>query len=317
MENELPFDEDGADTVPGGVAKLEAEKILPGPPQPELLIITGLSGAGRSRAAQAVEDLDFYVVDNLPPQMLVAFADMLTPAGGGVHRLAAVVDVRSGKFFNQFLGVLDELNKRDIKHCMVFLDADDSVLVRRYESNRRPHPLQEGESIISGIQRERTLLEPIRSRADVLIDTTYSNVHDLDKRMRDMVAGAATPGVSFTVMSFGFKYGIPLDADWVGDARFLKNPYWVSELRHLTGQDQPVYDYVFSQPGAVDFAKRYVDLLLPIVSGYETELKPYVTVAIGCTGGKHRSVALAERIGSMLRDAGIPVTVLHRDMGKE
>lgn len=303
-------------TVPEGLPVLDAQ-VAPVPSVPEMLILTGMSGAGRSRAARALEDLDWYVVDNLPPKMLPIFADMMTAEGEGVHRLAAVVDVRSGELFERFIDSLDELSNRNIRYQLIFLDAADQVLVRRYESNRRPHPLQAGGRIMSGIRRERQILAPIRNRADVLIDTTKMNVHDLNRHMRDVVAGEGERPMKLTVMSFGFKNGVPLDADWVVDVRFLSNPYWVSELRHLTGQDQPVSDYVLSQDGAQEFVRKLVDLLTPIFSGYLTELKPFVTIAIGCTGGQHRSVALAERISMLFRNQGLPVRTVHRDMGLE
>lgn len=304
-------------TVPDGLAQLDEDSSLPAPHQPELLIITGMSGAGRSRAAQALEDLDWYVVDNLPPHMLIPFADLMTPDGGGVHRLAAVVDVRSGEFFERLASVLDDLKVRDVNYRIVFLDADNETLVRRYESNRRPHPMQDGGRILTGITRERDLLQPVRTRADVLIDTTRMNVHDLARHMRDIVANEADEQVRLTIMSFGFKHGIPLDADWVADMRYLANPYWVAELRHLTGLDAPVADYVLAQEGAREFGDAYVNLLTPILDGFVRELKPFITVAIGCTGGRHRSVAMTEYIAHALRARGLPVRTLHRDMGKE
>ncbi|MBD3688716.1 RNase adapter RapZ [Nanchangia anserum] len=303
-------------TVPEGVPQLDADQVLPTPHQPELLIITGMSGAGRSRAAQALEDLDWYVVDNLPPHMLIPFADLMTPDGGGVHRLAAVVDARSGEFFDRLAAVLDDLQVRDVNYRIVFLDADDDTLVRRYESNRRPHPMQDGGRIMTGISRERALLAPVRSRADVLIDSSHMNVHDLARHMRDVVAGETEEQVRLTIMSFGFKHGIPLDADWVADMRYLQNPYWIAELRHLTGLDAPVADYVLNQPGAKEFGRAYVAMLTPILDGFARELKPFITVAIGCTGGRHRSVAMTEFIAAALREKGLPVRTLHRDMGK-
>ena len=220
-------------TVPEGVPLLDEAAPPRNAHVPEMIIITGMSGAGRSRAGQALEDLDWYVVDNLPPAMLLPFADMMTPQGEGIHRLAAIVDVRSGDLFSKFQRALDELSLRNIRYQLVFLDADEGVLVRRYESNRRPHPLQGGGRILDGIRLERQILAPIRARADALIDTTNMNVHDLNRHMRDVVAGEGERPMKLTVMSFGFKNGIPLDADWVCDVRFLANPYWVSELRHF------------------------------------------------------------------------------------
>lgn len=282
-----------------------------------MLIITGQSGAGRTRAAMALEDLDWYVVDNLPPNLLPALAGMMTADGGGVHRLGAVVDVRSREFFRDFSSVLHQLDEEKINFRLIYLECDEATLVRRYESNRRPHPLQGDGRILDGIRLERETLEPVRKMADVIIDTTSMSVHDLTRHMRDVVAGAGDTPLKLTVMSFGFKYGIPLDADHVVDVRFLKNPYWVTELRHLTGRDEPVARYVMEQEGARDFAVGYANLLAPMLRGYLSELKPFVTIAVGCTGGKHRSVAMTELIARTLRDYDFPVRVLHRDLGRE
>lgn len=310
-------DDPNPPTVPAGIPQLDASSVLPEATGPEMLIITGMSGAGRTRAAMALEDLDWYVVDNLPPTLLPPLAGMMTADGGGVHRLAAVVDVRSREFFSDFEGVLARLKDNHVNYRLIFLDAEDATLVRRYESNRRPHPLQGDGRILDGIRKERELLRPVRQRADSIIDTSNMSVHDLTRHMRDVVADAADTPLKLTVMSFGFKYGLPLDADHVLDVRFLKNPYWVSELRHLTGRDAPVAKYVLEQEGARDFAVGYAQLLAPMLGGYLSELKPFVTIAIGCTGGKHRSVAMTELVAHQLRTHDFPVRVLHRDLGKE
>ncbi|MPV37912.1 RNase adapter RapZ [Georgenia subflava] len=304
-------------TVPEGIPLLDAESRLPKNDPPELLIITGMSGAGRSRTAAALEDLDWYVVDNLPPRMLAALARMMTPAEGGVHRLAAVVDVRSREFFADLVSVLDQLRMQGTDYRIVFLDAADDELVRRYESVRRPHPLQGEGRLLDGIAEERQLLAHLRRRADVLIDTTDLSVHDLARKVREVVAGEGDRPLRLTVVSFGFKYGLPLDADHVVDVRFLTNPYWVTELRHLTGRDEQVRDYVLGLEGAEEFADRYVDAIAPVLDGYINELKPFVTIAVGCTGGKHRSVAMTEAIAERLRDRGQSVRTLHRDLGRE
>ncbi|EEH63328.1 hypothetical protein HMPREF0044_1252 [Gleimia coleocanis DSM 15436] len=304
-------------TVPAGIPILDAISKLPDNKGPEMLIITGMSGAGRTRASMALEDLDWYVVDNLPPALLPALAGMMTADGGGVHRLAAVVDVRSRDFFHDFQAVLAKLGAENIQYRLIYLEADEPALVRRYESNRRPHPLQEDGRILDGIRKEKQMLAPLRQRADEIVNTTNMSVHDLTRHMRDVVAGDTDRALKLTVMSFGFKYGIPLDADHVLDVRFLKNPYWVSELRHLTGRDEAVAKYVLDQPGAREFAKNYADLLAPMLAGYLSELKPFVTIAIGCTGGKHRSVANTELIATRLREKGFPVRVIHRDLGRE
>lgn len=305
-------------TVPRGIPLLDEAGADPLPQENEVLIITGLSGAGRSGAARALEDLDWYVVDNLPPSMLPALVGMMSPGGGtGVHRLAVVVDVRSRSFFQDLSATLDKLKESNVPYRIIFLEAEEATLVRRYESNRRPHPLQGEGTILDGIHAEERLLAPLRTRADEIIDTTHMSVHDLSRHIRDVIAGEGLRPLQVTVESFGFKYGLPLDADDVLDVRFLKNPYWVDELRHLTGRDKPVADYVLGLPGARAFGDGYADLMAGVLDGYLTELKPFVTIAVGCTGGKHRSVAMTEHIAQRLRGAGFTVRVLHRDLGRE
>lgn len=306
-------------TVPTGIPALETgpARERPTPEPPELLIITGMSGAGRSRAAAVLEDLNWYVVDNLPAQLLTQFAGMMTTSAGGVTRLAAVVDVRGREFFADLGDVIDQVRAAGIPYRILFLDASDAVLVQRFEAVRRPHPLQGDRRILDGIADERELLRGIRERADVVIDTTDLNVHDLAQQVRQAVVGGDPEQLRLNVLSFGFKYGLPLDADHVVDMRFLANPYWVTELRHLTGRDEPVRDYVLARPGAREFLERYVDALEPVLAGYVTEDKRYATIAVGCTGGKHRSVAVAEALAEQLRRRGHRVVVTHRDLGRE
>lgn len=305
-------------TVPEGIAMLDdnAPKET-STRENEVLIITGRSGGGRTGAARALEDLDWYVVDNLPPSMLPALVGMMSPAGGGVHRLAVVVDVRSRVFFADLYNTLDTLKSMNAAYRVIFLEADTRTLVRRYESNRRPHPLQGHGTLMDGILAEEKLLAPLRRLADEIIDTTHMSVHDLSRHVRDVVAGEADRPLQLTVESFGFKRGIPLDADHVVDVRFLKNPYWVDELRHLTGRDQAVADYVLNQPGARQFITDYADLLAPMLTGYLAELKPFATIAVGCTGGQHRSVACAEFLTERLREHGYSIRITHRDLGRE
>ena len=287
-------------------------------PTNEVLIITGYSGAGRTGAARALEDLDWYVVDNLPPTMLPALVGMMSnDPTAGVHRLAVGVDVRSRTFFTSLATTLEQLKASGIAYRVIFLEATREALVKRYESNRRPHPLQGSGTLIDGIAAEERLLAPLRATADQVIDTSDMSVHDLTRHIRDYVAGEAARPLQVTVESFGFKHGLPLDADHVVDVRFLKNPYWVDELRHLTGRDQAVADYVLDQPGARDFALGYADLLAPMLDGSLVELKPFVTIAVGCTGGKHRSVACAELIAQRLRERGHTVRARHRDIGRD
>ncbi|QQM66578.1 RNase adapter RapZ [Actinomyces weissii] len=306
------------DTVPIEIPELD-EECPPVPPavRPEMIIITGMSGAGRSRAANALEDLDWYVVDNLPPQLLPALAGMMTTVGAGVHRLAAVVDVRSRSFFAELMKYVRELRESQVNLRVIFMDASDAELVRRFESSRRPHPLQGTDSVLEGIRHERTLMSAVAGMADYMIDTTQLSVHGLARRVRELVATESDLALKVHVMSFGFKYGIPLDADHVADLRFIANPYWVSELRHLTGRDGPVAEYVFAQEGAAAFVDGYARLLAGALPSYVHELKSHVTIAFGCTGGKHRSVASAERVSRFLREAGFAVTTNHRDLGRE
>lgn len=302
--------------IPLDILKYDSEADLPAPQQAEILIITGMSGAGRSRAAATLEDLSWYVIDNLPPRLLLPMAG-LVGANAAIKQLACVVDVRSREFFVELLEVLANLREKNYNYRIVFLDASDAALVKRFENVRRPHPLQGDGALLQGIQKERKTLAELRSRADVIIDTSDLSVHDLARKIRNNVTSSAETKVNLTVMSFGFKYGIPLDADYVADVRFIPNPYWVTELRHLTGKDTPVRDFVLNIEGVKEFASNYAALLHSTVAGYEHELKPYVTIAIGCTGGKHRSVAIAEAISAELRQYGHSVRTIHRDLGRE
>ena len=309
-------------TAPTGVPALkhiaasEAAPQVPVSPN-EILIVTGRSGAGRSQAANALEDHGWYVVDNLPPAMLLTLAGMMTSHGEGVNKLAAVVDVRGREFFHSLEDTLIELRDHRVPYRIIFLDADDECLVRRYEANRRRHPLQRGGTLLDGLNAERALLAPLRDRADELIDTSNMSIHDLARYMRDVVVGRDKSEGKVTVQSFGFKHGPPLDADHVLDVRFVENPYWVEELRDKTGRDPEVSEYVLSRPGVSDLVDRYSQLVLDTLPGYRRELKQHVTVAVGCTGGRHRSVAVAEKIANNLRDAGVGVHVLHRDSGRK
>ena len=304
-------------TVPTGIPALEAATPAPRTELPELLVITGMSGAGRTKAAAVLEDLDWYVVDNLPAQLLTQLAGMMTAAPGGVHRLAAVVDVRGREFFADLVNVVDSLREAGLDYRILFLDASDAVLVQRFEAVRRPHPLQGGRRLLDGIAEERALLAGVRERADAVIDTSELNVHDLAREVRLAVGGGGEDALRINVISFGFKYGLPLDADHVVDVRFLANPYWISELRHLTGRDEPVRDYVLGLDGARVFVERYVEALEPVLAGYLHEDKRYATIAVGCTGGKHRSVAIAEALAGALRERGHRVVATHRDLGRE
>jgi UPF0042 nucleotide-binding protein len=286
-------------------------------PPPDIVIITGMSGAGRSTAAKSLEDLDWFVADNLPPGLLPTMIELARRAMGAVPRIAAVMDVRSRAFTTDLQSAIGELAERGVRPRVVFLEAADDTLVRRFESVRRPHPLQEDGRVVDGIAAERALLRGVREDADLVLDTSALNVHELRARMRDAFAGDAITTPRVNVVSFGYKYGLPVDADIVADCRFLPNPRWIPELAPLTGRDEPVRDYVLSQPGAAEFLDAYLTALRVVLAGYEREGKRFVTLAIGCTGGKHRSVAVAEQIAGRLAGAGPGVQVLHRDLGRE
>lgn len=282
----------------------------------ELVFVTGMSSAGRSTAAHVLEDLGWYVVDNVPPQLLTSVLELTRRSSDGVRRLAAVVDVRSRSFFDALHDSIEELRARSVVPRVIFLDADDDVLVRRQESVRRPHPLQGQGRVLDAIRRERELLAEIRENADVLVDTSGLNVTQLRAKL-NQIFDDDLPRLRATVMSFGFKYGVPLDADFVVDVRFLPNPFWVPELRALCGLDEPVREQVLGQEAATVFLDRFVATLEPVIRGYLDEGKRYMTIAVGCTGGKHRSVAMTRALADRLADAGVQVGTLHRDLGRE
>lgn len=284
----------------------------------ELLILTGMSGAGRSTVAHALEDLGWHVVDNLPPALLPELAVEMEKTESSV---AVVVDVRGGKFFDALASALESLGSSDIKYRLLFLDASDQALVQRFESTRRPHPLQSTDRIVDGIARERLKLEDLRSQADVVIDTSNLNVHQLEKRTAEIFAAGMAKALRINVLSFGYKYGIPVDADLVLDCRFIPNPHWIPELRPLSGLDDAVYSHVLATDGVAEFVKSYVDVVEKMIPGYLTEGKKYVTIAIGCTGGKHRSVSIAREISAQLNrehgDFAVSAHATHRDVGRE
>lgn len=282
----------------------------------ELVVVTGMTGAGRSTAAKELEDLGYYVVDNLPPSLLSDVVRLVDENRGPSQPIAVVVDVRSGSFFGSLQANLAH-GASGRNATLVFLDATDEVLVRRQEAARRPHPLQGTGRLLDGLERERKVLADLRSTADLVIDTSALNVHQLTDRISESFGTPDTTRLRVTVLSFGFKYGIPVDADFIADMRFLPNPHWIPELRPRTGQDAEVAAYVRSRPGAEEFLDAYVPVLTGVAEGYLREGKRFMRVAIGCTGGKHRSVAMTEEIARRLGELGYVARAVHRDLGRE
>jgi UPF0042 nucleotide-binding protein len=282
---------------------------------PEVLIVSGMSGAGRSTAARALEDLGWFVIDNLPPSVLKAALNDVKLQGVATH-IAVVVDVRGGKLFANLDKALTEVKNDNWQVRVLYLEASDVSLVRRFEGSRRPHPLQGDGRVLDGLQNERKLLGDLRANADVVIDTSDMSSPGL-RTVIEKTFESDVETFQATILSFGFKYGIPVDADFVFDARFLANPFWEEDLKNLTGLDKKVQDFVLHQDGAERFAKTINELINTTTPGYVREGKKYVTVAIGCTGGKHRSVTISEKVAQQLLADGAKVRVVHRDLGKE
>jgi UPF0042 nucleotide-binding protein len=301
----------GSGTEPDGMTPVK-------PVEAELLVVTGMSGAGRSTAADALEDHGWYVVENLPPQMLGTLAEIVSHAPGSISKLAVVMDVRSKELFADIRTALRNLEASGVGFRVLFLDANDDVLVRRFEQGRRPHPLQGGGRILDGIAAERELLHELRTSADIVLDTSTLNVHGLATAITELFSETGPVALRLNVMSFGFKYGLPVDANFVADARFIPNPHWVPALRPHTGLDRDVSDYVLEAQGVSNFVERYVLALEPVLDGYRRENKHYATIAVGCTGGKHRSVAVAVELSRRLAQyPRVTVTTTHRDLGRE
>jgi UPF0042 nucleotide-binding protein len=295
----------------------------------EVALVSGLSGAGRSTAAKVLEDLGWFVVDNLPPELIATMVDLGSRSRGEITRIAVVMDVRSRAFSADLGAVIKDLDTRGYKPRLLFLESSDAVLVRRFEQVRRSHPLQGDGRLVDGIAAERDLLRPLRENADLVIDTSTTPVPALRAALERAFGSESVQATRVTLVSFGYKYGLPMDSDLVVDVRFLPNPFWIPELRELTGRDEPVRDYVLSQEGAEEFIARYLELLALVGAGYRREGKRYLTVSIGCTGGKHRSVAISEEIARRLAGPdgpngvdgpgheGVVVSVAHRDLGRE
>jgi UPF0042 nucleotide-binding protein len=285
--------------------------------QQRLLIVTGMSGAGRSTVGNALEDMGWYVVDNLPPQMLRPLIDLSSVSEGRIPKIAAVVDVRGSSFFADLQEILQSV-RAGVDLRILFLDATDGTLVRRFESVRRPHPLQGDGTILDGIEAERARMNEMRENSDIVLDTSEFNVHQLSTAVHELFAEASTAGIRVTLQSFGFKYGTPTDADMIADARFLPNPFWEADLQSLTGKDEEVAAYVLNAEGSREFIDLYARALEPVLAGYLRENKRRALIAVGCTGGKHRSVAIVEQLARALSDLpNVTVNVRHRDLGRE
>ncbi|WP_283252521.1 RNase adapter RapZ [Aeromicrobium wangtongii] len=281
----------------------------------QFVLVTGMTGAGRGSAAKVLEKLGYYVIDNIPPELLPGAVETIGKSDE-IEKLAVVVDARSRGFFAGLVDALESLRDSGVNPRILYLEASDEVLVRRQEAARRPHPLSHEGRLMDGFDRERELLRNIRGMADIVVDTTTLNVHQLGQRVHAAFEDADS-GMRASVMSFGFKYGIPIDADMVADLRFLPNPYWVEQLRPLSGLDEPVKEYVLRQPRAEEFLEQYEKLVALLTGGYLNEDKHFLTIAIGCTGGRHRSVAMSEAFADRLRAQGVRTLVVHRDLGRE
>ncbi|WP_028476726.1 RNase adapter RapZ [Nocardia sp. CNY236] len=295
--------------------------------QVEVVIVTGLSGAGRGTAARVLEDLGWYVADNLPPELFGRMVELGSAAKPPIRRLAVVMDVRSRFFTGDLSAVTKQLRDLGARARILFLEASDDVLIRRFGYARRRHPLQSESkdgTLSAGIAAERVRLAVVKAAADLVIDTTALSIHQLHRKLEEAYGGGTASALQLTVQSFGFKYGVPLDADMMFDVRFLPNPHWIPQLREQTGQHTEVRDYVLSRPGADDYLRTCHHLVELTTNGYRQEGKRYMTVAVGCTGGKHRSVAIAEALGASMSettgrfdDAADVVRVVHRDLGRE
>lgn len=284
-------------------------------PDVEVTVLSGLSGAGRSEAAKALEDLGWFVVDNLPPALIRTMLTLALAPGNDIQRIALVIDARGGTFFNEAVSELDKVRREVATFRLVFFEASNDALVRRFDATRRRHPLALEDRVEVGIQREREVMARFREGADLIIDTSDLSVRALRTKLSAYFeAGTPGEGIKTTVISFGFKHGLPLDADIVLDVRFLPNPHWVDELRDLTGVDEPVREYVLERDVTQDVLARAKDLLAVLLPGYQDEGRHYLTIALGCTGGRHRSVVLADEIGTFIAEKGFAANVIHRDV---
>lgn len=283
------------------------------------IIVTGLSGAGKSEATKSLEDMGYFCVDNLPPTLITKFADVCRQSDGKIDKVALVIDIRGGVFFDDLFETLGELEKEQFKYEILFLDAADEVLVKRFKEKRRSHPLSAGGRVITGIELEREKLRDVKSKADVIIDTSKYKIGDLREEMMKLYGDEKVPQkqMSITVLSFGFKYGIPVDSDLVFDVRFIPNPFYIPELKPFSGLDLPVNDYVLKQHETIGFLSRLTDMLEFLIPHYKVEGKRQLIIAVGCTGGRHRSVAIAKEIYDRLHSKNYNVYIEHRDIKED
>ena len=282
--------------------------------EPSLILVTGMSGAGRRTAAAVLEEMGWYVTDNLPPELIVRMVELSFDAESPVEKLAIVTDVRSRSFVGSLTGVLEKLVDYGRKPIVLFLEASDESLISRFDEVRRSHPLQDGDSLQSGIDREREMLSGIKQEADIVVDTSSTSIHDLRRILEMKFSGSGGDSTRVVLQSFGFKHGAPKDVDILMDVRFLPNPYWVTELRGLRCVDKPVSDYVLSQQDAPGFLDSFESMLLAMLPGFHREGKGFLSIGIGCTGGHHRSVAVTEEVSARLRERGVEVRTRHRDL---
>ncbi|MFZ2258168.1 MAG: RNase adapter RapZ [Clostridiaceae bacterium] len=280
----------------------------------KILIITGMSGAGKSQAVKVFEDLGYYVVDNMPPNLIGKFIDVLTTAEGKFTDVALVMDIRSGEFFEGIEESIEGLVAKNVDFEILFLDADDEEIVTRFKETRRVHPLSSRERLLNGIQKEREILKPIKEKANYVIDTTGLPLRKFQEKIKNRYVTHDTPeSLNINIVSFGFKYGVPVDADLIFDVRFIENPFYIDELRPLSGLDEPVREFVLTNDVTKEFIKKAMDMLIFLIPHYIEEGKKQLIVGIGCTGGRHRSVAITEEVSRELRFKGFHASSFHRD----
>ncbi|BCZ49125.1 nucleotide-binding protein [Clostridium gelidum] len=283
------------------------------------VIVTGLSGAGKTQATRALEDLGYFCVDNLPPKLISKFAEMCAQSGGNIEKIALVIDIRGGIFFDDFLETLNYLKQNEFKYEILFLEATDEVLIKRFKETRRSHPLSPDGRVLTGITQEREKLREIKNLADIMIDTSKYEIRHLREKINQAYGDNIHPKkqLSVTVLSFGFKYGIPVDSDLVFDVRFIPNPFYIPELKQYSGNDEPVKEYVLKQAETVNFIEKLVDMLKYLIPNYIKEGKRQLIISIGCTGGRHRSVAIANEVYELLNKENYNARIEHRDVAED